>query len=194
LAESIRSPIRDVTPEDEMRFAIALATVVTSLLFGAVPTLASVTRSPAGGPLEFFATPGGGAGGTVVMTGAIGDYGKTVDVDQNGKTDANGRYEKVILQKGTLELDLSKFATAEAKAGPLENAQTCSIAYVVSAATRVFNGSGSYKGIVGTLNLTSAAGPVFPRYPDGKSKGACDMNAPQLASYSSVEGSGTVRF
>jgi hypothetical protein len=47
-----------------------------------------------------FVTPGNGAAATILITGAIGDYGKTLTIDKNGKTDSNGNYVKMTLREG----------------------------------------------------------------------------------------------
>jgi hypothetical protein len=51
---------------------------------------------------------GGGGGGIVVMTGAIGDYGKTTgQTNKNGNADKSGSYGNIELQKGTIRVNLT---------------------------------------------------------------------------------------
>ena len=61
--------------------------------------------TPAGGAVYVHATGNNGPAGTIIITGAIGDYGKTLSIDRNGKTDTNGNYVKITLHKGTFEVN-----------------------------------------------------------------------------------------
>ena len=60
---------------------------------------------PSWGHCACICHTGNGAAGKIVITGAIGDYGKTVNIDQNGNTDPNGSFVKVTLQKGSFEVN-----------------------------------------------------------------------------------------
>src|ERR1039457_2695430 len=94
------------TRGEVMRFKVIAALVVVAALMGASAGVAlaasrpsgtagfaaTTPRSPAGGCVKIFAAPSNGAGGTILITGAIGDYGKALTIDKNGKTDSNGDY------------------------------------------------------------------------------------------------------
>jgi hypothetical protein len=56
------------------------------LLAGSVALAAGATAS---GPVQVFVKNGSGPRGTILVTGAIGDYGKTLSVDKNGKVDVD---------------------------------------------------------------------------------------------------------
>jgi hypothetical protein len=109
--------------------AILGATVLGGTLFS-VSALATTARSvPVASAVQIYAPQSGdGIHGTVVVTGAIGDYGKTVSIDQDGKTDANGNYVKVTLQKGTFEINSTAANAVFNKLQPTVDKATCSAA------------------------------------------------------------------
>ena len=149
--------------------------------------------------MKLFVTPSasGNGGGAAVITGAIGDYGKTTGkMDKNGKRDANGNYGKLALQQGTIEVNLTTFDRRTNNAQPNINNTTCSASLAVTAPVMLFNGTGLYKGIMGTVNLTETYAVILPRYKSGKNKGQCNEsnNAQPLAQWGSVAGSGRVSF
>lgn len=181
-----------------MRVAMsALSVVVLGALVGNASAFGSSTSgTPAGGPLRVFATSGNGATGTIVVTGAIGDYGKQLQMDKNGKANANGGYVEITLKKGTFEVNATTLNAKLAKAPGTFDKATCSFSVTESAPTTLFNGTGLYKGISGTVNITVNFAGVGPRYASGKNKGQCikSNNAKLLAQYSAIIGAGTVKF
>jgi hypothetical protein len=69
----------------------------------AAPALAATgTAMPAGGSIKIWVTPKGANGehGTILIVGAIGDWGTTLNINANGTPDPNGNYARVTLQKG----------------------------------------------------------------------------------------------
>jgi hypothetical protein len=123
-----------------------------ALLAGGASTASAGTV--AAGTVRFWAHATNGAG-TIVLTGAVGDYGKIVTIDKNGKTDANGTYVKVTLQHGSFEVNLTKYDADWGKVSfPIDKA-TCSSGGPFTGSVVVFNGSGLYKGISGTLTMTA---------------------------------------
>src|SRR6266849_5228644 len=84
--------------------AVALAGTLLS-----VATAANTASTPAGGPIRLLATANGSPNGTIVVAGAIGDYGKTRSMDKNGKTNANGNFVEITLKKGSFEVDSTAF-------------------------------------------------------------------------------------
>src|ERR1035441_5371873 len=69
-------------------------------------TAQAASAAPANGQVSVWVTPiGNGAKSTIVITGAIGDYGTALSIDQNGKTDSNGNFVKITLKNGTFEVD-----------------------------------------------------------------------------------------
>jgi hypothetical protein len=133
---------------------------------------------------------------TILFTGAIGDFGKSVNIDKNGKTDPNGNYGKITLKKGAFEVDLTKLQTASNNLQPTTNAMTCSASASVTEPVTVYGGTGLYKGIAGTVQVTQTYGFIGPIYAGGAKKGQCNMsdNVQPLAQQLSVTGTGTVHF
>jgi hypothetical protein len=92
--------------------------------------------------------PGNGQGnGPIVVAGAIGDYGKTTK-EKNG-------IGKAALHKGTFEANLAAISKKRNNAKPtVANTTTCSFVFTAIAPVKLFNGTGMYKGISGTVMLT----------------------------------------
>lgn len=171
------------------------AAVLGSLLFSGASAFGAT--APAGGTINVFATPVGmGAKGTIVVTGAIGDFGKTLTINQNGTTNANGNYVKITLKKGAFEVNSTALNAAANKLQPTNNSTTCSASGSVTGPVTLFNGTGLYQGIAGTVNITETFAFIGPLYKSGPKKGQCNEsnNAKALAQYGSITGTGTVTF
>jgi hypothetical protein len=173
----------------------AIAGIVLAVVM-ACAAGASGAGMPAGGKVKVFATPKGNVYGTIVITGAIGDYGKTTTIDKNGKPDGNGNYVKIALQKGTFEVDSTKLNAISNKAQPDFDKATCSYSFSATAPVKLFNGTGLYEGLKGSVNITLNFGFVGADYKTGPHKGQCNtnMNAPTIAQYGSISGTGSVSF
>jgi hypothetical protein len=170
-----------------------LAAIVTA---GVVASTAPAA-APTGGTIALFATVGNGPIGKIVVAGAIGDWGTAVSIDKNGRRDENGNYVKVTLRKGSFEIDSTKLNKATANPRPqVASDKTCSISTSGSAPVTLFNGTGLYKGISGTLKITLSFAGVGRRYQSGPNKGQClhSDTEPPLAMLGSVTGRGTIRF
>jgi len=146
--------------------------------------------------VKIFVNPGNGASGTILVTGAIGDYGKTLTIDKNGKTDSNGNYVRITLHKGTFEVNSTALNAKANKAQPAFYNATCSAQFFVTGRVMLFNGTGLYKGLTGTVNITETYAVILPLYKSGKDKGQCNAsnNAQPLSYYSSITGTGRVSF
>jgi hypothetical protein len=144
-----------------------------------------------------FGTPAlTGTTGTVLITGAIGDYGKTIKVDKAGHPDAAGTYNKLELQKGTVVLD----------AGPLQrriqlggahahlNPASCSLEGSVTAPAPILSGIGAYASISGTIKVTFTIAELAPTYASGPKEGECNTSNGPSAQFATVRGTGTVSF
>ena len=176
--------------------AISVA-VLGSVLLGASPAFAATVPSTlAGGSVKLFATPNNGLHATILMTGAIGDYGNALTIDKNGTPDSNGNYVKVTLQKGGFEINSTTLNAKANKAQPTFNTATCSASLSVAGSVTLFNGTGLYTGIAGTLNVTETAAFILPFFTSGKNKGKCNAsnNAQPVKQYTSITGTGTVSF
>jgi hypothetical protein len=167
--------------------------VLGSLLFSGASAFGAA--APAGGTIKVWLTPannGGGGGGSVVITGAVGDYGKTVRVNSAGKIDKKGTFGVLVLKKGTILVDRTQLVAATQNSQPTDlNAVTCSASQTASAPVPIVSGTKAYAGISGTVNITQTFAFVLPL-----TNGKCDTNtnANPIAQYGSVAGTGTVSF
>lgn len=169
--------------------------VLGSLLFSGASAFGA--SAPVGGTIKVWLTPAnnGGGGGSVVITGAVGDYGKTIRVDSAGKINKKGAFGNLVLKQGTILVDrtqLSAATQAALNSQPADfNAVTCSASQTVSAPVPIVSGTKAYAGISGTVNITETVAVVLPL-----TNGKCDpnTNANPVAQYISVTGTGTVGF
>jgi hypothetical protein len=170
--------------------------LLASVLGAGSALAASAPNRPSSGRIQLQATAGAGAIGKIVVTGAIGDWGTTRTMDQNGKTDPNGNLVAVKLTKGSFVIDSTKLSAKLANTRPAGNAATCSLYMNVSAPVTIMNGTGLYKGISGSATATISFGGVGARYASGKHKGECieNQNAQPLAQLGFVHGQGSVTF
>ncbi|MGZ6670705.1 MAG: hypothetical protein ACXVH3_39350, partial [Solirubrobacteraceae bacterium] len=157
---------------------------------------ALAASTPAGGAVKVFVTPTSGPRSSILVTGAIGDYGKTLRVDKNGKTAGNGDYQKVTLKQGSFEVNATALNKKLNASAPVVNKTTCSLVFSGSAPTTVFNGTGLYKGISGTVRITVTFAGIAPRYTSGTHKGQCNFSnsAQPLGQYQAITGTGSVHF
>lgn len=119
-----------------------------------------------------------------------------VHIDKNGKTDVNGNYAKVTLKKGGFEVNLTTINAAGNAVQPKITTTTCTAYASVSAPITLFNGTGLYAGITGTVKLNETYAIIMPKYASGAKLGQCNMsdNAQPVAQYVAIMGSGTVSF
>jgi hypothetical protein len=171
--------------------------MAVSALLGSVVALSSAAAaaSPAGGKVNVFGSAKNSSA-TLLFTGAIGDAGRAVQINANGTPNPNGNYLRFTLKHGTFEGNATGLNTAINKAKFSFNSATCSGFGGGSGPVTLFDGTGSYAGISGTLHVTVTFAEVAPRYTSGKHKGQCNQNqnATPVAQYTAVAGSGTVSF
>jgi len=165
-----------------------------ALAVGATPALAGT-----GGTIRIFAVPPTsptGVTGSVVVTGAIGDYGTGTTANANGTPDPNGNYVKVALHKGGFFVNITTLNKRENAITPSFNAVDCSGSFSVTAPASLGDGTGAYKGISGTVTLTVNVAFIGPTLTSGPHKGQCNPshNVAPLSTFSAVIGSGTVSF
>ncbi len=155
----------------------------------------SVTRTPmAGGTVHLTDYQANdGVRSTVIVTGAIGDFGQAVSVYPSGKPDPEHNSElRLGLTRGSFRLRIAaldkKIVRAFRHFPP--NMRTCSGNVVVKAATPIVAGSGTgaYRRISGSFHTTVMIGEV------GAKKPKCSSPGPPLAEAIFVTGSGTVSF
>lgn len=168
--------------------ALALALLLSPA--GLVP--AAAAASPTSGVVYVWVTPGSGASSSVVLTGAIGDYGKGVSMDKNGKVDPNGGYVRVTLQRGSFIVNSVALDQKSNTAKPRLNQKTCSFQLSVTGNITLSGGTGAYQGIRGQLLVTAQFAGVSPRQKNGAC-GFSDRTGP-LASWAAITGRGPVTY
>jgi hypothetical protein len=135
-------------------------------------------------------TDNDGPESTVILTGAIGDYGKAVSVRPDGTVDPDHSSQlDLALRDGSFRIDIAvlhkKFVGVMSHFPP--NTGTCSGTVQVAGATPVVAGSGTgaYKGISGSFDLTITLAEV-----DAKTN--CGASSAFLRQSIVTAGSGTV--
>jgi hypothetical protein len=173
--------------------AVLGVAVLGALLLGTTAAFGATAHSaPAGGAIKVFATPGNGATGKIVVTGAIGDFGTTTNVTKSGKPSSNGSYVKIKLKKGGFLVNAVALNKKINSTKPSINSTTCSFSVSVSAPVTLSQGTGQYAGISGKVKITVSFAFLAPRTASGQ----CNMNnnAKPLAHYQSIQGTGHVSF
>ena len=181
---------------------LAIAVFAGTLLTGGYVSAASHAHaargaraaSAPGGAVRFTAyTNDDLPGATVVLTGAVGDFGSAVSVLPNGTIDPEHTSElNLAMTHGSFRILIgplhAKFVQAFTHFHP--NLRTCSGHLAVTGAAPVVAGSGTgaYKGISGSFTLTIAVNEV-----DGQS--SCHNGQSVLLSQALfIYGPGTVSF
>jgi hypothetical protein len=154
------------------------------------------SAAPAGGPIALYASLDNAGSNKVVIAGAIGDYGTARNVNKNGKPDPNGNFVRFKLQKGTFEMDVTTLSKTLSDPKPqVQSEATCSGMFTGEGAVTFLKGTGLYKGMSGTANLSVTLGGVDPRYKVGAKKGQCKNGEPTPRSqFGFVTGQGAVSF
>jgi hypothetical protein len=156
---------------------------------------AGAASSPAGGRIEIW-VPNPGASGKIVITGAIGDYGTFTSVDKDGRANPNGNFVRIMLKRGSFMINSTALNAKANHTQPTGSVATCSAFLDVSDPVTLYDGSGAYAGIGGTLHITEVFAFIAPRNARGASKGKCNKSnsATPVAAYSSITGDGEVAF
>jgi hypothetical protein len=178
-------------------FIGGLVMASTVALGAAGVAAASASTAPTSGTVHVWVTPGKGAVDQILLTGAIGDYGTATSVDKDGTVNASGEYVKIKLQTGTFMVNAVKFNQRLNKLAPTINMTSCTAWGAGSGPVTLYDGSGSYAGISGTITMTTSFAAIFPRFTTGAKKGQCNTsnNAQPVASFNgNLTGSGVVSF
>lgn len=180
-----------------MKAAAVAGALVCALVLGASALATSRSAGVGSGKIRIFADASSdGPVSKILLTGVIGDYGTATSIDKNGKVDQNGNYVKIAMTKGTFEIDSTALNAKLNKAPGVFNKTTCSFSFTGSGAVTLFNGTGLYKGISGSAQITLSFGGIGPRLTTGAHKGACNPshNAKPLSQYGAIIGTGSVKF
>ena len=149
-----------------------------------------------GGKIYIYVTGVKSAHQPILIAGAIGDYGIATSETKAGKVDQNGSYVHIALKKGTFFVDATKLNGSQNGKAIVQNKTSCSFVFVVKGPIKISDGTGAYKGISGTANMTITFGGVGPYYTSGAKKGQCNtsQNAIPSGMYQSITGTGIVKF
>ena len=103
---------------------------------------------------------------------------------------------KVRLKHGTFEINAVALNAKLAKLQPMIDKATCSAEGAGIGSVSLFNGTGLYQGLSGTLNVTATFAFIGPTFKSGRHKGQCNLgnSAQPLDQYAWITGSGTVKF
>jgi hypothetical protein len=175
------------------------AALILAAAVGATAAPAAATTMMTTGTVQVWVTPNtvNGAVDKIVLTGVIGDYGTATTINKNGTVDANGNYVKVVLQHGGFEVNLTTLNKLTNNAPPImTNMTTCSIEFGGAGPITLFNGTGMYAGITGTVHMTEKFAAILPKLTSGPKAGQCNMsnNAQPVAFYATISGTGKVSF
>jgi hypothetical protein len=173
----------------------ATAGLVAGVVAMAIASGSAIAAStPAGGPVDVFIAATHATSASIIITGAIGDSGSTTSVDKNGKVDPAGDYATVTLSKGGFVVNKTALENAVLKVNPKINNSTCSAGLSVRAPVQLAGGTGLYKGISGTLQVTEFVGFISPRYSSGKNKGQCNLGVAPTSQLDVTIATGNVSF
>ncbi len=180
--------------------AAALAAAIGTLTLPAAgASAAAMMPSPVHGSVQVWVNPGNGNGGTVNLTGAIGDAGTAQPANSLGKilsgaSGNNADYRLLQLTKGWILVNITQFnkVTNNPNAAPTEfNKSNCSFVFSGKGPVQFVHGTGAYVGITGTVELNFTFAGTAPK----TAAGACNENANAIGpggGYSAIYGSGTV--
>jgi hypothetical protein len=178
-----------------MRIGLRMVPVLGIVLASGLLASGAGAASGTSGTLYVWGTPGNGATSQVLFTGVIADHGTGTSIDKNGKVDQNGNYVKIVLQKGSFEVNSTTLnQKANAGAPKAFSSSNCSFYFDATAPVTLFDGTGSYAGISGTVNVTETFAAIGPKNTSGAHKGQCNQSnsAKPVAFWGSITGSGTV--
>jgi hypothetical protein len=184
----MRKPSNRLQPHNRAA-AVALSVGLAALVTVSANAAADITpATPAAAPRgAIHLLEVGGISGVDedVITGAITDHG----VDHLGIAD-HGNINKLVLANGSFKLNITKL---NQKIKPTSVDSThCSLVVAGTGPTTLFDGTGAYKGISGTLTATVHEAKLVPR----NSNGSCNLNeaAPPVAEVITAAASGKVSF
>ncbi len=151
-----------------------------------------------GGTVHVFITPGltGHGGGTMVIAGAIGDYGKGTKANAAGQPDPNGTYSLAKLHSGSILLNTAplKRAIDRGMQHARPDLASCSLQGSTTATVPIVSGTGQYAGITGNIRAEFTFAEIAGRHTKGAKRGTCTLDAGPVAQWASIVGTGTVNF
>jgi hypothetical protein len=180
-----------------LRATVCLAVCGGAAVAASTAFVSSAAAAPAPGAVYVIsAQAANNIDGRILLAGAIADNGKTVSIDKDGKPDANGNYVKITLRKGGFEINATTLNTKPTNPSQSLDKATCSGTYSVSGPVTLFDGTGLYQYVSGTVTVTITSSFLGPLYKSGAKKGQCNLgnNVTPIAQDTEIIGKGTVRF
>lgn len=176
---------------------ILLGTAALMLAVGGTVAVVASQAAPLtrNGTVHIWVTPGKGAVDQILLSGVVADHGTATSIDKDGKVDQNGDYVKIALQHGGFEVNATAFNHRASNQQPTVNKTTCSAWATASGPVTLYNGTGTYTGISGTVHITTSFAFLLPRYKSGAKEGQCNTgnNATPVAEFDGdILGSGHI--
>lgn len=170
--------------------ALAGAGVVGAVLLATSASAGTAAAAPHGIVHLASFTDNDGAGASVVLSGALGDFGEAVSVNPDGSVSSeHGGQQNLVLTQGAFRIDFSALDRAFVAAFQTHpvDARSCSGHITVTGSAPVVPGSGTgaYRGIAGTFRLTLTLDELVPQT-------QCDWTGPMLKQSIVITGSGDV--
>jgi hypothetical protein len=164
------------------RLLIVMCVATSALLVSGAVALAVDSGSSGGEVHVYGVNATGGNGNQIIITGAIAARGETSNVSEN--------IGMVTTPNGTFKVNLRELRHAMGTGGL--NQKTCSGAFTQTAPITLFDGTGAYKNIKGTIKLTTTFAGIFSRTDNG----TCNAGptATPSTALSFFQGVGTVSF
>ena len=107
--------------------AIGMAAILGGLLLGGTSALGAGASSPrAGGSVHLVVRLEANNPGEVLIAGALGDYGTTLNINQGGTPNTNGNYSMDTLGKGAFEVNETMLQAKADKTPLMINQSNCS--------------------------------------------------------------------
>ncbi len=178
------------------KIIIALGIAAACTLTGTAVAAPAIPTHPGGTVHMIDYIDNDAAVTTAVLTGAVGDLGEGVSINQDGTLSTEHTELNLVLSQGSFRLniaELDKKFVAAAGSTPFQHGpKSCSGFVTASAAVPIIAGSGTgaYQGISGTFQLTMTAGEVDVPTTDSR----CNTNGGLLGQVIVTEGTATVSF
>ena len=174
--------------------SVGVAALVVSL--GPVSAASAAQRARTSGPEKVFVLPhdttSGAHPGTVLMTGTIADYGKSVATNADGKPTKEGTYRVLELTKGTILVNITSLDEAinTAFMHAAFDTVTCSVSAPASGTITIVSGTKAYSGITGSFIMGITIAEIAPRTKSGSC--TTKTTTPAVAAFYEATGSGKV--
>lgn len=160
-------------------------------------TATAAPAQPSGGTVHIIDyTDNDGATTTAVLTGAVGDLGDAISVNPDGSLSTGHSELNLTLSQGTFRLDVAaldkKFATAAGTVPFQHGPASCSGFLAVDGTAPIIAGSGTgaYRGIRGTFQLTMTLNEVDAPTTNDR----CDVTGALIGQVIVIDGTADISY